>query len=148
VPLSIAPVTPADVDELLPLLRGYCDFYDVHPGDDALTALTIALLDNPHEGVQLMARDGETPIGFATVYWTWQTLHAARVGVLNDLFVVPGARGTGAGRALIEHSLRTCRARGVAKLAWETAPDNTVAQRLYDGLGAEKSSWLSYELDV
>jgi GNAT superfamily N-acetyltransferase len=148
VPLTIAPVTPADVDELLALMRGYCDFYQVHPSDEALTALTAALLEHPDEGVQLLARDGETPIGFATIYWTWQTLHAARVGVLNDLYVVPSARGTGAGRALIEQSLQACRARGMAKLAWETAPDNAVAQRLYDGLGAEKSSWLSYELDV
>jgi len=147
--LTITAVTAADLDDLAPLLRGYCDFYRVDPSDEALRALSVALLDNPDEGIQLIARDaGETPVGFATIYWTWQTLYAARVGVLNDLYVAPGTRGGGTGRALIERCLQLCRDRGVAKLVWETAPDNQVAQRLYDALGAEKSSWLSYELDA
>jgi GNAT superfamily N-acetyltransferase len=87
-------------------------------------------------------------VGFATIYWTWQTLDAARVGVLNDLFVAPASRGIGTGRALIERALQLCRAHGAEKLVWETAPDNTTAQRLYDGIGAAKSTWLSYELDA
>ena len=53
-----------------------------------------------------------------------------------------------AGRALIDRCLQLCRARGAQKLVWETAPDNATAQRLYDGIGAEKSSWLTYELDA
>jgi hypothetical protein len=35
-----------------------------------------------------------------------------------------------------------------ARLVRETAPDNVVAQRIHDSLGAEKSSWLTCELDV
>jgi ribosomal protein S18 acetylase RimI-like enzyme len=61
--------------------------------------------------------------------------------VLNDLFVAPASRGSGTGRALIER----CRERGAEKLVWETAPDNATAQRLYDGIGAESSTWLTYE---
>jgi hypothetical protein len=87
--LTINPVGAADVAELMPMLRAYCDFYRVDPSDDRLRALVTALIDDPSEGVQLIARDRATPLGFATIYWTWQTLHAARVGVLNDLFVVP-----------------------------------------------------------
>lgn len=148
-PLTIAAVTRGDLDDLLPLLRAYCDFYRVEPSDEALRALATALLDHPEEGVQLLARDeDETPVGFATIYWTWQTLHAARVGVLNDLYVAPTSRGGGTGRALIERCQQLCAERGATKLAWETAPDNVVAQRLYDSLGAEKSTWLSYELDA
>jgi GNAT superfamily N-acetyltransferase len=148
-PLTIAAVTRADLDELAPLMRAYCDFYRVDPGDEALRTLAQALLDDPDEGIQLLARDeDETPVGFATIYWTWQTLYAARVGVLNDLYVAPGSRGGGTGRALIARCLQLCADRGAAKLVWETAPDNVVAQRLYDGIGAEKSSWLSYELDA
>ena len=53
-----------------------------------------------------------------------------------------------AGRALIARCQELCRERGVAKLVWETAPDNDTAQRLYDGIGAEKSTWFSYEMDA
>jgi GNAT superfamily N-acetyltransferase len=140
---------PADLPELMPMLRSYCDFYRVDPPDDRLRALVTALIDNPSEGLQLIARDGDgTPLGFATIYWTWQTLYAARVGVLNDLFVIPASRGSGAGRALIERCRELCRERGAEKLVWETALDNTTAQRLYDGIGAAKSTWLTYELDA
>jgi GNAT superfamily N-acetyltransferase len=147
--LTIDTVGAADLPELMPMLRAYCDFYQVDPPDERLRALVIALIDNPSDGLQLIARDGDgTPLGFATIYWTWQTLYAARVGVLNDLFVIPASRGSGAGRALIERCRELCRERGAEKLVWETAPDNTTAQRLYDGIGAAKSTWLTYELDA
>jgi GNAT superfamily N-acetyltransferase len=147
--LNIQTVGSADVADLMPMLRAYCDFYRVHPSDERLLALVTALIDDPSEGLQLIARESDgTPLGFATIYWTWQTLYAGRVGVLNDLFVVPASRGTGAGRALIERCRELCRARGAEKLVWETAPDNATAQRLYDGIGAEKSTWLTYELDA
>jgi GNAT superfamily N-acetyltransferase len=147
--LTIGTVGPGDLPELMPMLRAYCDFYRVQPPDERLLGLVNALIDNPTEGVQLIARDIDgTPLGFATIYWTWQTLHAGRVGVLNDLFVVPASRGTGTGRALIERGRQLCRQHGAEKLVWETAPDNAVAQRLYDGIGARKSTWLTYELDV
>jgi ribosomal protein S18 acetylase RimI-like enzyme len=157
---SIDRVGPADLGDLLPMLRAYCDFYGVDPADDALSALCGALIDAPDEGEQLIARISSgaapgsdvaapaAPVGFATIYWTWQTLDAARVGVLNDLYVAPQARGAGVGRALIERCLRRCRDRGVAKLVWETAPDNVTAQRLYDGIGARWSLWRSYEIET
>ncbi|CAA0128109.1 Aminoglycoside N(6')-acetyltransferase type 1 [Mycolicibacterium vanbaalenii] len=147
--LTISTVGEADLAELLPMLRSYCDFYRVDPSDEKLETLSRALIVNDDEGVQLIARDSNrTPVGFATIYWTWQTLHAARVGVLNDLYVTPEGRNSGTGRALIAHSLALCHDRGAEKLVWETAPDNEAAQRLYDGIGAEKSTWLTYELDA
>jgi GNAT superfamily N-acetyltransferase len=147
--LTITTVGTADVAELMPMLRAYCDFYRVDPSDERLRALVTALIDDSSEGLQLIARDSlGTPLGFATIYWTWQTLYAARVGVLNDLFVVVASRGSGTGRALIEKCRELCRGRGAEKLVWETAPDNATAQRLYDGIGAERSTWLTYELDA
>ena len=147
--LNLGVVAEPDLPELMPLMRGYCDFYQVQPSDEQLAAMSRALIGDPAEGLQLIAREADaTPLGFATIFWTWQTLYAARVGVLNDLFVVPQARGAGVGRALIMAGLHRCRERGAVKLVWETAPDNAAAQRLYDALGAEKSTWLTYELDA
>jgi GNAT superfamily N-acetyltransferase len=150
--LTISVVGESDLPELAPMLRGYCDFYRVDPSDEKLAALSRSLIANPDEGLQLIAREADgaagVPVGFATIYWTWQTLYAARVGVLNDLYVTPQARGTGAGRALIARCLQVCHEHGAEKLVWETAPDNATAQRLYDGIGAEKSTWVTYELDA
>jgi len=139
-----------DLDDLLPMIRAYCDFYEVAPSDADLDALIRALLADPDgEGIQLIARgDGGEPLGFATVYWCWQTLTAARTGVMNDLFVVPEARGQGVGRALIEECRRRARERGAAQLVWETAPDNETAQRLYRSLDAREERWISYSLEA
>ena len=53
----ISVVGEADLEDLLPLLRGYCDFYEVAPSDDALLAVSRALIADPErEGMQLIAR--------------------------------------------------------------------------------------------
>ncbi|MGH2969880.1 MAG: GNAT family N-acetyltransferase, partial [Solirubrobacteraceae bacterium] len=84
----ISTVGEAELAELLPLMRGYADFYEVAPSDEDLLALSRALIADPErEGVQFIARDaGGTAIGFATVFWLWSTLSARRVGLMNDLF--------------------------------------------------------------
>jgi GNAT superfamily N-acetyltransferase len=144
----IATVTEPDLPDLLPLMRAYCDFYDVNPGDNNLLAMSRALIADPHrEGVQLIARDeANTAIGFATIFWSWSTLSASRIGVMNDLFVAPGARGGGIGRALIDACRERCRQRGASALAWQTARDNAPARALYEQIGARRSEWLDYSL--
>jgi ribosomal protein S18 acetylase RimI-like enzyme len=146
--MKIELVGEADLAELMPMLRAYCDFYEVAPADRALEALARALMADPErEGIQLIARsDSGQPLGFATVFWSWQTLSAARAGVMNDLFVVPEARGQGVGRALIEECRRRAAERGAAELVWETALDNETAQRLYRAIDAEESRWLTFSL--
>jgi GNAT superfamily N-acetyltransferase len=146
----IGVVGESDLDELLPLVRAYCDFYEVAPSDESLLALSRALIADPErEGVQLIARDdGGRSVGFATVYWTWSTTTAARLAVMNDLFVSADARGSGAAAALIDASRDAAREHGAKRLAWQTALDNERAQRLYDRIGAKRSQWLDYDLEV
>ncbi|PRC48206.1 N-acetyltransferase, partial [Mycobacterium sp. ITM-2017-0098] len=111
--LNVSVVGESDLPDLAPMLRSYCDFYRVDPSDEKLDALSRSLIANPHEGLQLIARaPSGTPLGFATIYWTWQTLYAARVGVLNDLYVTPESRGTGTARTLIARCLQLCHERG------------------------------------
>jgi GNAT superfamily N-acetyltransferase len=143
-------VTVADLPDLLPLVRAYCDFYEVAPSDETLLAVSRALIADPdREGIQLIARsDGGEAVGFATVYWSWDTLIAARTGIMHDLFVVPSARGTGAADLLIGACLDECRRHGAAKLGWQTAPDNTRAQRVYERVGATRDEWVDYWLSI
>jgi GNAT superfamily N-acetyltransferase len=147
----IAVVTEADLPELLPLMRGYCEFYEVDPADEALLALARTLIADPeHEGLQLIARDdGGAAVGFATIFWTWSTLSASRLGVMNDLFVAERARGGGVADALIEACAARCRERGATSLDWQTAHTNKRAQAVYDRIGARRDDrWLDYSLDV
>jgi len=151
--LMIERVREQDLSDLLPLMRGYCDFYEVAPSDAALLSLSCALIHgvgaiSHAEGIQLIARDEQTQAatGFATVYWTWSTLHAARLAVMNDLFVEPAARGTGLADALIAACREEAGTHGAAWLGWQTAKDNLRAQRVYERVGAERSEWIDYGL--
>jgi GNAT superfamily N-acetyltransferase len=148
----IEPVAEGDLDDLLPLMRAYCEFYETAPSDGALLALSRALIADPErEGVQLIARDpgGAGAVGFATVFWTWSTTQAFRIGVMNDLYVAPEARGSGLAEQLIEACVERCSARGAKRLEWQTAVDNHRAQAVYDRVGGQRSDrWLDYGLDV
>ena len=148
--IAIARVGEDDLADLLPLMRGYSDFYEVEPPDEALLALSRALIADPErEGVQLIARDdGGAALGFATLYWMWSTSRAARIGVMNDLFTAPEARGRGVGEALIQECLAAVRERGAASLEWQTARDNHTAQALYDRVGGIREEWYDYHLDA
>jgi len=140
----------ADLADLLPLMRAYCDFYEVAPPDGALLELARALIAHPeHEGIQLIARDDAgDALGFATVYWSWSTTSARRIGIMNDLFVAPEGRGTGLAEALIEACRERCREHGAGSLGWQTAKDNLRAQAVYERVGGVREEWLDYSLEV
>jgi GNAT superfamily N-acetyltransferase len=146
--MTLDTVGERDLTDLLPLMRGYCDFYEVSPSDEALLALSRALIADPErEGVQLIARDESgTAIGFATVYWSWSTASAARIGTMNDLYVAPEGRGSGAAEALIRASLDRVREHGGIRLEWQTALDNHRAQAVYERVGGKREQWLDYSL--
>jgi GNAT superfamily N-acetyltransferase len=146
--MTIATVTDADLADLLPLMRAYCDFYGSDPSDEALLAMSRALIADPQrEGMQLIARDDDgAAIGFATVFWTWSTNAGARIGTMNDLYVAPAGRGSGVADALIRACLERCRERGAVRLGWQTALDNHRAQAVYERVGGKREQWLDYSL--
>lgn len=147
---TIAAAQASDLDELVVLIGAYCDFYRASSDPQALRELCRALIADPeHEGVQLIAREQDSrAVGFATIYWSWSTTAAARIGVMNDLFVTPDARGTGVAQALIEGCLERCERRGAAAMEWQTAPENARAQALYERVGGQREDWLTYVIDL
>lgn len=148
--IEIARVTADDIDEAMPLLRDYCEFYEAAPTESALRGLCEALLADPeHAGIQLLARwpDG-TAVGLATLLWTFSTLNAGPIGLMNDLYVAPAARGNGIGTSLIEACAGESVHHGAIGLEWYTAPGNARAQAVYDRTGATREEWISYSLPV
>ncbi len=145
---SIERAREADLGDLLGLMRAYCDFYEVSPSDEDLVGIARALIRDPDgEGIQLLARDaGHQAAGFATVYWSWSTTTACRIGVMNDLFVAASARGQGLADQLIEACRAQCVWRGARRLTWQTAPDNLRAQNVYERVGATREQWIDYWL--
>ena len=98
--------------------------------------------------MQFLARDGDgAAIGFATVYWLWSTTSATRIGLMNDLFVAPEARGTRRGEALIERCRAALpRARRLQAHVADREGQRAARRRVYDRIGGERSEWLDYSL--
>jgi GNAT superfamily N-acetyltransferase len=148
--VKISAVREEEFESLLPLISAYQRFYEVDDVDlDRNRSFFRRFLAPSEVGLLLAARDeAGTILGYACLYWHFSSLQALETVLMNDLFVTPEARGRGVGRALIEATAEVARERGAAWVEWSTAPDNHTAQRLYDSLTEEKSTWLSYELEV
>jgi GNAT superfamily N-acetyltransferase len=148
--IEVGPVQEGEFEALLPLIAAYQRFYEVEDIDSARNRSFFRRFLAPSEDGELLAARDESGgiLGYACLYWHFSSLAAVETVLMNDLFVAPEARGRGVGRALIEASRAVARARAAAWLEWATAPDNHTAQRLYDSMTREKSTWLEYELDV
>ena len=92
-----------NIDEVLPLIRQYQEFYQVADSSDSRNKKFFSQFGerNP-AGCQFLYRHKNSVAGFATLYFTHSSTQAAKVAVLNDLFTVPEMRGRGIGRKLID----------------------------------------------
>lgn len=143
------PATKEDIPQLLDLMYQYIvDFYKCpRPSEDDLKGLIIHLLDHPYEGIQFVAEEEPNQlVGFATLYFTFNTLEVKRMALLYDLFVRPDTRGQKVGENLFQTCLSYIRDHNYSHMLWETAHDNVTAQALYDKMGAQKAAWLNYEM--
>jgi GNAT superfamily N-acetyltransferase len=146
--VEIRPARTDEIEEMLPLIRAYCRFYETEPNDEGIRKMFETLITEPSQGAVFIARDAGKAVGFATLDWKWSSLKAARIGYLEDLFVDPETRGRGIADALIEICAERCRELGMPALEWLTAPDNHRAQKVYNRTGAESDTYLEYDLEL
>jgi len=127
------------------LFRAYIEFYRAKVADEVIDLTWQRLLaggeGNP---IGLVAvDDADVPFGLAHVLLHRSTWSATWYCYLEDLFVDPARRNTGAGRALIEAVYREADARGCTRTYWMTEEGNATARALYDRL-ATKAPFVQY----
>ncbi|MEA2180116.1 MAG: hypothetical protein QOG77_3413 [Solirubrobacteraceae bacterium] len=128
-----------DHDAWLPLWHAYNDFYR-HVPEPAVTERTFGLLCDGAEGyLGLCAETGGELVGHAHLIFHPSTWSPTGYCYLEDLFVAPAARGTGAGRALIDAAEAQSEAHGCDRLYWLTQEYNSPARSLYDTVGQLQS---------
>jgi GNAT superfamily N-acetyltransferase len=141
--ITVRPLQEADLAEWDALFDAYVRFYEADVTDDVI-ALTWQRLLSGQDGLfGLAAAAGGRLIGIAHALFHRSTWSPTFYCYLEDLFVDPGARGQGVGRALIEAVYREADANGCTRTCWATKSNNTVARRLYDGL-ATLSPFVQY----
>ena len=143
-PCTIRPLRPTDEADWRRLWTGYLAFYQTTV-PEAVYASTFARLlgDDPRDFTCLVAEQQGRLIGL-THYLTHR--HAWRIEdviYLQDLYVDPDLRGTGAGRALIEAVYAAGDAAGTPTVYWLTQDFNTQARQLYDRI-AQVTPFIRY----
>ena len=141
----IEAVSKNNIDEVLPLIRAYQEFYKVAEISDEKNAVFFMQFGKANPaGCQFIYRENARVVGFATVYFSFASTIAEKVAILNDLYTLPDYRGKGIGRKLLERCRHYAAENGACRLQWVTAPENEQAQKLYDSLKTNKSLWQFY----
>jgi GNAT superfamily N-acetyltransferase len=142
-PATIRPLTRADEAGWRRLWAAYLRFYRAEV-PEAVTAGTFARLLDPASGMGgLVAEDDGGIIGICNYVFHASTWSMAPTCYLQDLFVDPAARGSGAARALIAECEAVARAQGCFRLYWLTQEFNGPARSLYDTV-AQRTSFIVY----
>ncbi|WP_420858036.1 GNAT family N-acetyltransferase [Marivivens marinus] len=146
-PLQIRRPTDTDRESWNELYAGYADFYQVTQTQDMRDKVWSWITDPAHEVDGLVADLNGAVIGLTHFRPFARPLAAATGGFLDDLFVDPAARGSGAARALIEAVSAEGKARGWSVIRWITADNNYRARGLYDQL-ADRTGWITYDIKI
>jgi GNAT superfamily N-acetyltransferase len=123
-----------DLDALVPLFDAYRRFYG-QTSDLAGARAFLADRFKRGESVIFLAVVDGAIVGFTQLYPSFSSVSMKRLWVLNDLFVTPDARKSGAGRALLERAERWAAETGAKGLTLSTQITNLTAQRLYEACG-------------
>jgi GNAT superfamily N-acetyltransferase len=133
---TIRPLRREDEAEWRRLWRDYLAFYETEL-PEAIYASTFARLVDPEmrDYHGLLAVEDERPIGLVHYIFHRHGWQVEDVCYLQDLFVEPRLRGTGAGRKLMEAVYAAADANGTPNVYWNTQEFNATARRLYDRVG-------------
>ena len=127
--------TERDLAAVAALFDAYRQFYGKAPDLTLATDFIRERMQRRESVVLVAERQGHGIVGFSQIYPTFCSVAAARIGVLYDLFVEPGSRKLGAGRALMRAAESHAAGSGLARLELSTARTNLLAQSLYESLG-------------
>jgi len=146
--IRIVPLAPEHRADWEKLFAGYAEFYKVAQTPEMREQVWGWLFDPDHEAEAIVAVDGAgRAIGLAHYQSFARPLGANTACFLNDLFVDPETRGSGAADAMIEALKGICKERGWAAIRWLTAEDNYRARSFYDRI-ARKTPFIAYQIDI
>ncbi|QMU79739.1 GNAT family N-acetyltransferase [Streptacidiphilus sp. PB12-B1b] len=142
---TVTPARAEDKARWRELFEGYAAFYATALGDADYERAWSWIHDPARESRCLLARDADgRPIGLAH-YRAYDSLLRGTCGFLDDLYVDPAHRGSGAADALLRELNRIGAEQGWPAVRWNTAEDNYRARGLYDR-HAVRTVFLTYSM--
>lgn len=145
---AIRPATPEDAATILGFITELAVYekagHEVEATEETIHA-SIFGEGSVTEAV-ILESDGR-PAGFAVWFYSYSTWQAKNGLYLEDLYVSPDYRGTGAGKMLLKHLAGIAVEKGCGRFEWSVLDWNEPAIRVYDAIGAEpQSEWIRYRM--
>jgi GNAT superfamily N-acetyltransferase len=133
--------TDADVPQLLELIYGLAEYEHLTHLFECTADRLRENLFGPRPSAQAIIAwanepSGTAAAGFALYFYNFSTFLGLKGLYLEDLYVRPGYRSQGCGRALLVTLARIARSQGCGRFEWSVLDWNTRAQQFYEGLGA------------
>jgi GNAT superfamily N-acetyltransferase len=133
--LVVRQATILDLDLLVPLFDAYRQFYR-KPSDPGLARQFLRERFQHNQSIVFLAlRQDGSAIGFTQLYPSFSSASAAKILILNDLFVQPGVRRMRVGSLLLSAAADFGRSIGAVRLTLSTEVTNEAAQALYEAEG-------------
>ena len=135
---TIQPARPQDVAHIFALIRGLAEYEKL----SHLVTGTEAQLHDELFGARpviecALAWEDGGAVGFALYFYNFSTFLARRGLYLEDLFVIPAARGRGHGKALMLYLAQVAVRRGCGRFEWSVLDWNQPSIDFYKSLGAD-----------
>jgi GNAT superfamily N-acetyltransferase len=147
-PFTIRPATPDDAGTILGFITELAVYEKAGHEVEATEATIRASIFGEGSVTEAAILDNDgVPAGFAVWFYNYSTWQAKNGLYLEDLYVSPDHRGSGAGKLLLKHLARLAVEKGCGRFEWSVLDWNEPAIRVYDAIGAEpQNEWIRYRL--
>lgn len=146
--LTIRPAIVDDIPLIFRLIKELAEYEKLSNEVTATEELLRANLFGTRKTAEtVLAFEGDQPAGFALFFHNFSTFVGKPGIYLEDLFIRPGFRGRGYGKALMVHLARLAQERDCGRFEWWVLDWNSPSIEFYRRLGASPmSDWTVYRL--
>ena len=148
--VAVHPVTPEKLPHLWEMVLELADYERMKHLVSGTPEQLGRLLFGGSAGLEgLVAEQAGRLVGYALYYPRYSSFRTCARLWLEDLYVAPAARGSGAGRALLAEVARIAIARGCDRVDWDVLEWNQLAIDFYERQGGNRvvADWVQFGMD-
>lgn len=139
--IRIRRCTIADLPKLLPLIAEYWRFENIPAFDSERVASPLTrLITEEHLGAAWIALEGTQAVGYLLEVFVFSLEHAGLTAEIDEFYLIPGARGSGAGSELLRLAEAEARRMGCANISLQVGISNDPARAFYQRHGYHQRS--------
>lgn len=140
------------IDAVAPLFDAYRQFYRQESDMKLATQFVRARVEHRDSAIFVAFekdRREESPLGFTLLYPSFDSISAAPIWILNDLYVSETARRRGIATALVNRGRQLANDTGAKHMLLDTEKTNTGSHVLYESMGFKRDDvFCTYVLDL